>query len=422
MHRLFPVDEYPRLKRRRRPILRLRYPLFLILVIAAWFFLPEHGIGTGGMSQGRDSATDGPAASAHISGQAARGLISREDLACIDQDTIDRYHLTIDWDLQQFIAEKASQYKLYYGAVVVLHAGSGDILALYGRGVGGEQDCSLGLDPDLGASIFKLVTAVAALEQAGFTSESVFSYNGSAYTLYKRQLTDMRNRWTEDISLADAFARSNNVVFGKIGSMHLGQQPLILTAEKMGFGKSPLREISIVPSESYLPQDDYGVAELACGFNRHTRISPLHAAQMVTAVLNNGCMLTPRLAHGQGVEKIRAMQDSTARALHDMMERTVKRGTVSKAFRGSSSDRVLKHLVIGGKSGSINGGEPQGRRNWFAGYARHKETGEGITIGCLLILNDRFWIEADTLSRLVIRRYFFRQNAGNHMVQAGGTG
>ncbi len=420
MHWLHP-DEYPPLKRRKRPVLRLRYPLFLVLVIAAWFFLPGHSVGTGGTSQGDDSAVEGPAGPAHLPGQAVQCPITREDLACIDQDTIDRYNLTIDWDLQQFIAEKASQYKLYYGAMVVMDAGSGDILALYGRGLGGEQDCSLGLDPDLGASIFKLVTAVAALEQAGFTPESVFSYNGSAYTLYKRQLTDRRNRWTEDISLADAFARSNNVVFGKIGSMHLGQQPLILTAEKMGFGKSPLREISIDPSESYLPQDEYGVAELACGFNRHTRISPLHAAQMVTAVLNDGFMLAPRLVHGQDVEKTRAMQSSTARALHDMMERTVRRGTVSKTFRGTTSDRVLKHLVIGGKSGSINGRDPEGRRNWFAGYARHKETGEGITIGCLLILNDRFWIEADTLSRLVIRRYFSRQSAGNHMAQAGGA-
>jgi len=400
---------------------RLRYPLFLVLVIAAWFFLPGHRDGTGGMQPGGDSAMEGPAAPAHMPGQAARSLITHEDLACIDQDTIDRYNLTIDWDLQQFIAEKASQYKLYYGAVVVMEAGSGDILALYGRGLGGEQDCSLGLVPDLGASLFKLVTAVAALEQAGFTSESVFSYNGSAYTLYKRQLTDRRDKWTEDISLADAFARSNNVVFGKIGCMHLGQQPLVLTAEKMGFGKSPLQEILINPSESYLPQDEYGVAELACGFNRHTRISPLHAAQMVTAVLNGGFMLTPRLVRGQGVEKARAMQGSTARALHDMMERTVRRGTVSKTFRGSSSDRVLKNLVIGGKSGSINGSDPEGRRNWFAGYARHKETGEGITIGCLLILNDRFWIEADTLSRLVIRRHFSRRSAENRTAQAGGA-
>jgi membrane peptidoglycan carboxypeptidase len=420
MHWLHP-DEYPPLRRRKRPFVRLRYPLFLALVIAAWFFLPGHGDGTGGTSQGDGSAAESPAALARMPAQAAQGSITRDDIARIDQETIDRYNLTIDWDLQRFIAEKASQYKLYYGAIVVMDAGSGDILALYGQGLGGEQDCGLGLDPDLGASIFKLVTAVAALEQAGFTPESVFSYNGSAYTLYKKQLTNLRNRWTEDISLADAFARSNNVVFGKLGCMHLGQQPLVITADKMGFGKSPLQEISITPSESYLPQDEYGIAELACGFNRHTRISPLHAAQMVTAVLNDGFMLTPRLLRGRGGDKTRAMQGETARALHDMMERTVKRGTVSKTFRGSSSDRVLKHLAIGGKSGSINGSDPEGRRNWFAGYARHKETGEGITIGCLLILNDRFWVEADTLSRLVIRRYFSLRNAENRTAQAGGV-
>jgi hypothetical protein len=89
-----------------------------------------------------------------------------------------------------------------------------------------------------------------------------------------------------------------------------------------------------------------------------------------------------------------------------MMERTVRCGTVAKAFRHIGSDRVLRDLTIGGKSGSIDGDEPQGRRNWFAGYAQNRTNGEAITIGCLLIRDRYFWIEADTLARLVMRHYF----------------
>jgi len=81
---------------------------------------------------------------------------------------------------------------------------------------------------------------------------------------------------------------------------------------------------------------------------------------------------------------------------------------------------VLKHLTIGGKSGSIGGTDPDGRRNWFTGYARHRDTGEGITVGCLLILEDRYWIEADMLSRIIIRRYFSRAASGDRTACALG--
>ena len=154
---------------------------------------------------------------------------------------------------------------------------------------------------------------------------------------------------------------------------------------------------------------DLAVAELSCGFNRQTKISPVHAAQMVSSVLNKGSMVTPRLVRSEEDEHIQAMSEEAARNLAFMMERTARSGTVAKAFRHIDSDKVLRDLTIGGKSGSIDGDEPQGRRNWFVGYAQNRTSNEAITIGCLLIRNGYFWIEADTLSRLVMRYYFSRQ-------------
>ncbi|MEN6448818.1 MAG: penicillin-binding transpeptidase domain-containing protein [Syntrophaceae bacterium] len=383
----FPVDAYSVKKKTKRRMPRLRYLLLpLIIIIASMFFLPDIRGGAEIFSE-RSSA------------------LSKNDLVRIDEDTIKRHNLTIDWDLQQFVARNAVKYKLYYGAIVIMDARTGDILALYGQKPAG-QDCSLALNTDLAASIFKLVTAVAALDQAGMTSQSVFSYTGNAHTLYKNQLIGKRDRWTAEVSLADAFAYSNNVVFAKIGTHYLGETPLLLTAMKLGFWKSPLKECECTPSTIFFPQNDYNLAELSCGFNRKTRISPIHAAQMVTAVINNGGMVTPRLIRTADVEQTQVMSRDAAQNLGAMMERTVRTGTVAKRFRGTSSDRVLKHLTIGAKSGSIDGDDPAGRRNWFVGYAQDRNTGEAITIGCLLVRDDYFWIEADTLARLIIRHHF----------------
>ncbi len=391
MIRQFPIDEHASPKRRRPRRFRLRYLLLPLLLIGISFI----------------SLPDGKGGSEVI--PAAQSTLSRGDLGRIDRETIERCNLTIRPDMQQFIAGTAERYKMYYGTIVVMDARTGDILAMYGRGTQGE-DCTLCLEANHAASVFKIVTAVAAMEQGGYTGNSVFTYTGSAHTLYRHQLVNRNDRWTADVTLADAFAHSNNVVFAKIGTIYLGETPILLTAMKMGFWQSPLREIECSPSTMFFPENDYNLAELTSGFNRQTKITPVHAAQMVSAAVNNGQMVTPRIIRGGHVEKVSVMSENTAHHLASMMERTIRCGTVSKEFRNCRSDRVLRDITIGAKSGSIDGDEPMGRRNWFVGFARN-DAGDAIAIGCLLVLDARYWIQADTLSRLIIRHYFSSQSA-----------
>ncbi len=400
MIRQFPVDDYSPRKRTKPRRFRLRHLLLLLIILGvSSFFLPD--------SKGGSEAVPSRATVVSPGGPSGADLV-RTDLTTIDEDTIRRHDLTIRWDLQRFIAENAVKYKLYYGTIVVMDARTGAILALYGHDRGG-QNCTLCLDTNHAASVFKMVTAVAAIDQKGYTGTSTFSYTGSAHTLYKHQLVNRHDRWTADITLADAFAHSNNVVFGKLGTIYLGEDPIYLAAMKMGFWKSPLKEIECEPSTIFFPTDEYSLAELACGFNRQTRISPVHAAQMASAALNDGSMVTPRIVRGGKVEKAAVMGEEAAHGLASMMERTIRCGTISSEFRNMASDRVLRNITIGAKSGSIDGDEPPGRRNWFVGFAMDETSGEAITIGCLLVLDAKYWIQADTLSRLVIRQYFSRQ-------------
>ncbi|HDP23878.1 MAG TPA: hypothetical protein ENN34_00385 [Deltaproteobacteria bacterium] len=377
---------------RKRPgVLRLRYALMLaglILLVAA--FLPERE---------REREATGIVE--------AETQLARSDLVTISPELIREHNLTIDWDFQSSIAAMAQRYKVDFTAVVVMDACRGDVLALYGKNEEGEN-CSLCLNAYLGASLFKIVTAVAALDQGDVTSTSTFSYTGKPHTLYRYQLSTEPQRWSHKVTLARAFALSNNVVFGKLGTHQLREEPLLLTAMRLGFWKAPLSEVDCLPSTLFIPRTDYNLAELASGFNRQTRISPIHAAQMITAVLNSGSMVVPRLVQSGDAGLVDAMSDEAASELSSMMVKTVRAGTVSRAFRSVRYDRVLKHVTIGAKSGSINGDEPEGRRNWFVGFARHDSTGDAIAIACLVIRGDYYWIEADDFSRRIIRSYFSR--------------
>ena len=373
---------------RRKRALRLRYVIipFFVIGVLLFFF-------AGKPTDAQSVMPDRPA------------VISKESLSILTPEVIEEKGMTIDWDLQDYIASTARRNKVGFASIVVMNAHTGDIIALYGKGEEGE-DNSLCLNTYLAASLFKVVTAAAAIDSGGMSSKSKCAYNGNAHTLYKNQLTPERNRWTREVTLERAFALSNNVVFAKIGAMDLGETALLLTAMRMGFWKPPIEGIECSPSTLFIPETQYNIAELASGFNRHTRISPVHAAQMITAVVNDGMMVHPRIVSSDAVRSEQVIRDETARELRSMMNQTIRRGTVSRTFWNSRHDRVLKDVQLGAKSGTIDGTDPDGRRNWFVGYAEHQKTGDAITIACLIIREDYYWIESDDLSKKIIRYYF----------------
>ncbi|HEY9162614.1 MAG TPA: penicillin-binding transpeptidase domain-containing protein [Desulfomonilia bacterium] len=331
-------------------------------------------------------------------------LLGKDIFKHITETDIKKYDLTIDWDLQSYVSETAKKYKIGFGAVVVMDADDGDIISMWGKDRSGE-DCSIPLNSYLAASIFKIVTASAAIEQ-GMTPESTVSYSGNPWTIYKGQLKDSTDKWTQYITFAHAFAQSNNVVFAKLG-MSLGEEPLFLNAMRYGFWKPPMRECWSAPSTVMIPETEYDLGELACGLNHTTRMSPVHAAQIVTPALNKGLMVSPRIVRSMPVEKAPAIDEQIADDIYSMMGGTIKSGTFSRRFRMCTTDRILKEVTIGAKSGSIDSKNPDGRLTWFVGYADHPTKGK-ITIVSLLLRDPYYWIKADEFARMIIRQYYDR--------------
>jgi penicillin-binding protein A len=379
-------NEGPQLNTRRKTYLPYVLVPIIVMLIFAVFFV-------------------GPKGEADVNFGESRYL-GRDALKHITPETIEKYGLSINPDLQRFVAETALKYRVHFEAIAVMDAYSGDILALYGKDRDGE-DCSIPMDAFLAASVFKIVTASAAIDR-GMTPLSPVTYRGSPYTLYKGQLDARQDRWSQQITLAQAFAKSNNVVFGKIGTQYLGDHPILLEAMRLGFWKPIMRECWSKPSAVFVPETDYNLAEMACGFNHETRMSPVHAAQIVSAIVNGGRMVTPRLIRSMGVESTRVMSDANAESLHFMMAETLKTGTVASGFRSSKYDRIMKDLNLGAKSGSIDSRNPEGRLNWFVGYAEHPERG-AITVACLMLRDAYFLIKADDMARLIIKQYFSEQ-------------
>ncbi len=328
---------------------------------------------------------------------------------------------TFNEDLTDYIKKRLRRYRSDYASVVVIDNNNGKILSAvdYTRSTKkfGRNLTFSSTNP--AASLFKVITAADLIENTDINKESVFSYRGRATTLYKYQLKDKKTRWTRSIPLSRAFAYSNNVVFGKAAINNTDYKSLVAMANKFGFNQDIMQVLNTGSSKLFNKADEYGLAELASGFNRKTMISPVHGAVISSIIANNGVMIHPTLIdhiessqHKRkiweaGYDVSRVLTEESSKEMQDLMQMTVKRGTARGAFRPWKTKKVMKTLEIGGKTGTITGGVPYGKRDWFSSYAKPQNSDDkGISV-CVMIVNvEKWYVKSTYLAKEVIEHYY----------------
>ncbi|MFC1798215.1 penicillin-binding transpeptidase domain-containing protein [Thermodesulfobacteriota bacterium] len=335
---------------------------------------------------------------------------------------------SLDPTLQRYIQKTLKQSTSRYIAIVVMNPESGKILSMVSYDKTNPEH-NPNIDKHFpAASIFKIVTAVAAIEKCGFNQDTTFSYNGRKHTLYKSQLKQRTNKYSNKISLRDAFAQSVNPVFGKIGVHYLDATDLEKCASDFGFNRPIRFEIPVIPSFLDVSGEPYRWAEIASGFNRETKITPLHAVSIASAILNRGKLAEPSIIEkisdksGETLyrSRISAKQiiaPETSEIMNRLMTATIANGTAKKAFRGFRRDRILSRLAIGGKTGSIDNKNHDARYDWFVGFAEEKEGTEKIVMSVFVAHEKYIGMRASEYARLAIKNYFrnyFKQQTVTH--------
>lgn len=326
---------------------------------------------------------------------------------------------TIDWDLQQAVEKTLNSYRPDYGALVAMEAETGRVVAMasYSRVKNTIGNLTLrGTFP--AASLFKIVTAAAALDQSKAGPDTVISYNGGNHTLYRRNVNQTQfNRWTNHMSLKEAFAKSVNVVFAKLGVFMLSNEELGRYAERFQFNQAIHSDIAIEPGRFEMSDNtDWSRAEIASGFNRSVTLSPLQAAMLAGAVANDGVLMEPYIVDklipkndaelyvGKPHAASVTMGSEACRSLRQMMQATIKNGTSRGAFRTFLRSRHFDDLELGGKTGSLTGREPRGKYDWFVGYAMGRR--QRLAIAALTINEEQWRVKSSHLARVFLEKYF----------------
>lgn len=337
-----------------------------------------------------------------------------------------RYKVTtsIDIYLQEYLLSLLDKLKpLTRGkpqriAMVVMEPDTGKIIAMTGFDLDhpANNPC---LESDYpAASIIKIVTAAAAVETLNYKSQTPVSFNGNKYTLYKRQLTDANNKYTTKTAFSRAFAESINPVFGKLGKNYLGREKLDRYAEAFGFNKVIPNELPFSSGAFKTNSSEYHLAELGCGFNTDTTISPVFAAMLIASIVNSGNMVLPGIVeHVTGSDGTilykngitpykKVIQPETAAVMMDLLETTITHGTAKKIFRGASRDKVLSKLVIGGKTGSLYNKDHTVKYDWFAGFGKDNKTNRKIALAIVVGHRKFIGTRAGEYARMILRQYY----------------
>lgn len=294
--------------------------------------------------------------------------------------------LTIDSRIQG-IAEKVLGKKR--GSIVVMDPWNGEVLAMataprFNLNTFREQFGEMSKNPDNPflnrpiqsalppGSVFKIVTAIAALEENCVDGDTHFNCHGSM------RLGNTRFRCLSQyghglLNLEEAIQYSCNVYFFEIAKK-LGGARLSKWTDKFGFGsvtgiELPYEKKGNTPKLSSM----YEVLNVSIGQGA-LLVTPVQITKMMAIVANGGWHVKPHI-----VKKIVGDQDNlllnndlTPNGRLDISQNTldyVRRSLRKVVTDGTAKGVGFGELGVAGKTGTAETGRKNDNHAWFSGYA-----------------------------------------------------
>ena len=335
------------------------------------------------------------------------------------QSVLTNIEYTLNPSLQAAADKLLKSYKPDYAAIVAIDPTTGQILTMSSFHRDGHQENLTLRGSFPAASIFKVVTATAAIDRYDIKPEHEITFNGGSYTLYKKNvLSDQINRWTRHVTLREAFARSFNTAFGRLGNKYMTPNDILDYATKYNFNRAIAADIPVEAGVAMVPSETgYQFAEVSSGFNKFNKMSPIQGAMIAAAIAQDGVMHSPYLVEKIVDEKndllyqasplvsAVTMTPEAAGDLRKLMEATIHEGTSKKAFRPFVKDRKLKDVEVGGKTGSLTGDEPRGKVDWFVGYAIYGN--RKIAIAAVTVNKEKWQVKSAHLAQSLFKQYYY---------------
>lgn len=319
---------------------------------------------------------------------------------------------SVNPELQDTVTKIIKRVRGDHVAIVVTEPSSGRVLAIGGKSISLDNPITHADFP--AASLFKVVTAAAAVERGTVAPDTSIRFRGGDYTLGLQNYSPDPRKDQRTMTITEALGKSCNPVFGRIALNHLTPSWLLNTANRFGFNQPLACDADVTPSRAEIPSDSaYELSRTAAGFGQ-VRISPIHAASMMAGIANDGFRMKTtfidRIVSPAGIISYRSkpkveetiVSEGTAKTVMEMMQATILKGTSRKEFMHRAD--VIKNMPIAAKTGTLSGDNPKGLNHWFIAAAPLERP--RIALAVVVVNQKDSYSKASHLGKLIFEKFF----------------
>ncbi len=253
-------------------------------------------------------------------------------------------------------------------------------------------------------SIFKLVTAIGALEEGWDPSKKI--YCGGVMKIAGRNFYCWKRSGHGDLNLLEGIENSCNIQFYTLGE-EIGPNKLYKYGKMLGLGEKtginlPGEKRGLLPNptwkkkklrEIWYPGDTANMS-IGQGF---VLVTPIQILSLINTIINNGDVYVPQIVKTNmpKIKKKLSIKKKDFELVKKGMRLVVKKGTARASH--------IKELPYAGKTGTAQNphGEPH---SWFAGFAPYPNPEISFVI---LIENGGEGSEAAApIAKKIVEKYF----------------
>ena len=257
-------------------------------------------------------------------------------------------------------------------------------------------------------SIFKMVTATAALETGSITLNDHFTCGGSAIVA-DRKIRCHKTTGHGTQTFTQTVMNSCNPAFIEWGR-RVGTERFFEYMGKLGLLEKTGIDIAGEASTIIHKQENVGEVELATmSFGQSFQITPLQMLRAASAIINGGNLVTPHFAvksvseaDGTAVEfnyeiQSNAIEEKTSLMMKDILRQVVEEGGGKKAY--------LEGFSIGGKTATSQK-LPRGSGKYISSFIGFSPVDNAKVIAMCLIDEPQGIYYGGTIAAPVIRELF----------------
>ncbi len=281
---------------------------------------------------------------------------------------------TLDASIQCSVEKILDEEGIEKGAIVVLHASSGEIRAMASRPQYDQNHPEDYLHLDGGpfvnraisdftpGSVFKPVIMALALENGYVDPDEVFECNGHIAVGSTTVRCGLSERGHGIVTAREAIAKSCNSALIRIG-LRIPANQLVEWARICGFGRKtriplPNECAGVLPDSRFMFSGDVANYSIGQGY---LTVTPLQIAGFFRCIINEGKYSAPVLIPGSPAVEGPILSASTCRFLEDAL--------LLAALDGTAQAGWVPGFGSAGKTGTaeVEGTPPQNHA-WFAGW------------------------------------------------------